>query len=193
MGAKPRVLLDVDGVIADFNGLYLKIVEYLFGIKASAEMLTDWSGGKSLGLSAAQEAEVTKVLVGPGMAYMIEPYQGAVTAVRHLAEKAEVFFVTSPFLGSRTWATDRYEWLKQHFGALANNYVSTSEKQVVYGDVFVDDKPDNVKKWSKAWPSKVALLWDCPHNRLEPQIRALGWPDVFRFVSMAATTRTEMV
>ncbi len=41
--------------------------------------------------------------------------------------------------------------------------IFTSRKELVHGDLLVDDKPEHVEKWSSRW-GKCSVLWAQPYN-----------------------------
>jgi 5'(3')-deoxyribonucleotidase len=180
-----RVLLDVDGVIANFGKLYLSIVWRRLGLAFSESQITKWDVGDAIGLTDAQREEVHKDLYAPGAALQIEPYPGAIQGVKNLAKLADVFFVTSPLLENPSWVPDRKQWLLKYFGEeLAQNQISTEKKYPIYGDVFVDDKPRHIEEWKAEWPYGTAILWSMPYNQEAVCLKATTWTEVQKFLQM---------
>jgi 5'(3')-deoxyribonucleotidase len=71
-----------------------------------------------------------------------------------------VVAVTTRFKPSKTWAFERDAWLSELFGFNTDDdIIYTGAKELVYGDVFVDDKPDNIIKWKKRHPNGLAILF----------------------------------
>lgn len=162
---KPIMLIDVDGVIADFTTPVLKLASLALGKDFTHSDVTDWDYRKALGLSDLQWRAICRDIEYEGFANQLEPYDGAVDGVNAIAEHADVYFVTSDWRGSKTWVYDRNKWLMRHFGDLGRNVIHTSHKRLVYGDVLVDDKPENVERWTLEWPTECGILWDRPYNR----------------------------
>lgn len=71
--------------------------------------------------------------------------------------------MTAPLLHCPTWESERREWLRCHFGFKARDVIFTARKDLVHGDVLIDDKPEHVKEWSLRW-GKCAVLWAQPYN-----------------------------
>ena len=161
----PRVLLDVDGVLADFVATYLEALALVTNRRRYAAEITTWSFKDALGLSKEVEGKVNAQLAKEGVASAMPVYSGAVKGVKSLTGVAEVYFVTSPF-NSPTWTYDREKWLLKHFGEeMSRRVVHTSQKHLVKGDVFVDDKTANVRRWAKEWPLGTPVLWNQPYNQ----------------------------
>lgn len=162
---RKRLLCDVDGVIADFTGFYLKLVENVSGCVYAREQVRRWSMKDSLGLPDWVEQDVNRLIHEPGSGLKIEAYPEAVEAVRSLSAAYDLYFVTSPFATAPTWVHDREQWLAKHFGRdLAKKVVHTDRKYLIAGDALVDDKPSHVEEWSSAHPAGVAVLWNTPAN-----------------------------
>lgn len=162
-----RILLDVDGVIADFTGGVLSDIEHILGRYYEPHQVTRWSIKEALGLSDRDwKRIVDESICREGFAYFLDPYPGAVAAVNQLADAHDVYFVTSPFYSGETWMHDRTEWLCKHFGQTqGRKVVHTSHKHLVDGDFLVDDKPETVWEWARVHVGRVGVLWDRPYNR----------------------------
>lgn len=186
MNLRQRCLFDVDGVIGDFTGLYLHLASQVTGRSYVHDDVDQWSIWKAIGLTDREKRLVEEELKKPGSALRIEELPGAVEAVKQVAEIADVYFVTSPWDSCPTWSHDRREWLMLRFGELGKKVVHTTCKEVVVGDLLVDDKPDNLIEWSKDPRNGVPVLWSHPSNRSfgeQGLIRRLSsWDDVLRIV-----------
>lgn len=161
---KPRVLMDVDEVIADFTGYYLKLAEKVMHTPYRREQVIKWDIGKCLDLPAWATREITYELRRPDTALKLDTLPGSVEAVKQLAEISEIYFVTSPYWGSLTWASDREAWLVHHFGDLGERVIHTKFKAPISGDFLLDDKPENILDWGLAQDG-VPILWNQIHNR----------------------------
>lgn len=175
------VLLDVDGVVADFVSYYLDVVRRRLKRDFRQEDVTAWDVGSALSLSDYDRELVHRDLFAPGVAYHMPIYSGAWTGVRNLNEIAQVVFVTSHLKENLTWVSDRDRWIDFHFGPSAPPTVYTHHKHLVRGDVLVDDKPSAVEKWRQANPNGLGVLWDGPWNRdanIDGAVRLNSWVDL---------------
>jgi 5'(3')-deoxyribonucleotidase len=182
--SKPRILLDVDEVVADFIGFYVSVAEKILNRKYDRDKITEWHLPTALELPVWANREIDYTLSRSGTASKIPIIAGAQEAVEQLAEFGEVVFVTAPFANSRTWASDRVEWLRANFGKNGEKVIVTDYKTPVCGEIFVDDKLDNLKPWY-AEHGKTAVIWDCPHNRYENPVglqRTNKWGDLISLV-----------
>jgi 5'(3')-deoxyribonucleotidase len=138
---KPTVLLDVDGILANFTLAAVSLVNEITGKKYKPSDITTWEVFDS-----------------------IPVYEGAVEGVKKLKELADIICVTSPFNGSPTWAHERELWLERHFGADISYVIHTRHKERIHGDIFIDDKYEHVRSWFDYWLSQnndyvIPVLW----------------------------------
>ena len=117
---KPRVYLDMDGVIADFD-------------RAAREH--------------EMEPKHFKRVAG---AYLdLEPMPGAVEAVAHLESAGFLVFALTKVPRSNPYAaTEKLLWARRHFPSLEDRIIITPDKGAVgtARDFLVDDHPD----WANA-------------------------------------------
>lgn len=155
-----RVLLDVDGVIADWTKAVRELCEQC-GHKLDE---TQWFERGILPKPIYNK--VTAGISAYGFNYGFEVLPGAKEAVDALrAAGHEVHFVTSLW-DCPTWVYDRNRWLRKHgFCAAPSGVTYTKDKYVVSGQIFVDDKVSNVLKWRDKWEGRgVGVVWAQPWN-----------------------------
>lgn len=158
-----RIVLDVDGVLADFVGGALRIVNSLTPYNTFARHhVTEWEIESLLPEQArwAFRAQLNR----PGFAAGLRPLGSEVLYARALqAWGHDVVIATSPLETSPTWVAERNEWVGWHLGGV--EIYHTHDKTGVRGDIFVDDKPEHVRAWQAANPKGMAYLFDAPYNR----------------------------
>jgi 5'(3')-deoxyribonucleotidase len=181
-----RVLLDVDGVIADSSGAFLQGLYYTSGIAATPGDLTDWDFQVALGITPEQE-RLAWDYVAQDLA-AIPDLPRAVEAVNRIAAVHQVVFVTAPQLDIPGWVPAREAWLGKRFGAMP--VIHTHHKQLIPGDWFIDDRLTNVRHWAAANLGGHAILWAAPYNRAPssaPWItRTADWEWVEALLGVAA-------
>lgn len=92
-----------------------------------------------------------------------------------VAKGFQVLFCTSPVLTSAVCPSEKFEWIRKHFGpGWVGRIVITSDKTIVRGDVLIDDKPKIVGGQTPAWKQ---LIFDAPYNRHVPGLRMTSWKD----------------
>lgn len=157
---KVTLLLDCDGVMADYVGRVLQDARTLYGKEIDPGDIHEWDVYADVARIAGKPyAQVKEDMIGmlhqPGWCAGIRPLPGAVDGVRSLRAMrphVDVHVVTAPWHSSPYWFNERLEWLKVHFGVQAKDVTFTHRKQDVSGPrsgltVFVDDKPQAVREW----------------------------------------------
>jgi 5'(3')-deoxyribonucleotidase len=173
------LLLDVDGVVANFGQYYLDIVESKLGYKYNISDLVEWNYWDVMKLSEYERQIIDHELHLPGCASRLEPHEGAVAGVLGLIEVCDVRFVTAPLRGNSTWVYDRNLWLREYFGfEVADRTIYAQDKSLIYGDIFVDDKISNLSDWRFGVP----IIWDHLYNRGCEFRRMSDWSELREFV-----------
>jgi 5'(3')-deoxyribonucleotidase len=195
---KPFVLLDVDGVLADFVTAVFAVVEKIHGQPHGRTVndIRTWEMFESVPELAGYREDAYARMRLPGACYEIPIMGGAIEGVRRLREIADVHIVTSPFPQSRTWMGERNEWLCRHFDFKEKDITHTHQKELVMGDMLVDDKPSTIEAWEKEQQRKrgpgrgFGFLWHQPHNALVSGLRRLmSWDDLLFHVWRSAEVK----
>ena len=115
---KPIVLIDMDGVLADFD-------------KRAQEL-------------EAQGIRGTKLFKHPEAYKNLEPIEGAIEAWHALQEKYETYILsTPPWSNPDAWAEKR-RWVEEHLGKSVNKkLILCHHKGLVRGDFLIDDRIAN--------------------------------------------------
>lgn len=175
---KPRVLLDIDGVLGDFTASALKIGNKLVGTEFAVDDVVFWDFCDLPGWEPYEDA-IWEEIKKPGFARNMVVYPGASEAVRHLKTIADVRIVTSSMGISEPFCFERLAWLDENFGIPWKKVVYAYEKSPYAGDFFVDDKVANVQGWLEENGTKAtaAVLWTQPYN----QAADIHHPKLHRF------------
>lgn len=123
---KKRLYFDMDNVLVDFqSGLDQEPAE----VKARYE---DDGTGKP------HYDDI------PGIFSLMDPMPGAIEAVHMLAEKYEVFILsTAPWKNPSAWA-DKVNWVTKYFGdVFYKKMILTHRKDLCKGDYLIDDRGKN--------------------------------------------------
>ena len=172
--AAPIVLLDMDGVVVDWDAGF----RAAWGARAPIDRAASYAMEECV--PAAHRADAVALFHARGFFRGLPPMAGAVDAVRAMAAKGyRVFFCTSPVLTSENCAGEKFEWIRAHFGAeWVRKIIVTSDKTAVRGDVLIDDKPRITGAHLPTWRH---LMFAAPYNAadasLAPAGRLASWAD----------------
>lgn len=183
----PLILLDCDGVLADFVGAALDVAHDLTARRWVHADITEWDLFELLvcpkkgPLKEAVRSAVSK----KGFCAQIPVLPGADAGVRLLRDAGfRLKVVTSPWR-SATWCSERFEWLDRHFGFSMADVIFAKDKSVIAGDVLVDDSSVNLIDWHQArlpCERRRPILWHAPHNANTRTgiLHTASWGDVLR-------------
>lgn len=167
-----RILMDVDGVLADFVG---GVISLLNG-RMIREDIKEWQFIEAL--PERDKLLVKAYMKNPGFWQLLPVIDGAKAGIAKLREKHEVIFVTSPWVSCKEWEFRRRRWLKRHFKAENRDIVFTHNKALVKGDLIIDDRPKNLQEWLKANAVRGhGLLYAQSYNEKFPYVR-FTWDDI---------------
>lgn len=183
-----RILVDMDGVMADLYDSWLYLIRAELGLDITLEDITHWGApSEFLGEHARRAYDLFD---RPGFFFHLKPIPGAVDAIRTLkAAGHDVVFVTSCFSGH----VDKRRWLKEHLTSDfdARDIIYTHRKGLIHGDVLIDDAEHNLEDFKQESPGGIAICFDAPHNKTYPGIRASDWGDVLRKIEIINVSSKE--
>lgn len=186
---KPRILLDVDGVVCDFQTPALDAIERVSGTRPPVDDYEFLSK-----VDKTHHAACWAAMNEPAFCSDLMPYDGARAFVDALRDVSRVVFVTSPMRGLE-WEGRRRRWLIEHMGADWADVISAADKTPVSGFAFLDDGPSHVRAWRAEHPGSLALLWNRPYNAgvgdLDP-VRVSSYPEAFLRIQQRAAERSEL-
>ncbi len=175
-----RVLVDVDGILANFVDAALDVVEEVTGRKFDHDDVHMWDITQLIECDIKKK-ECKKLMDSPGFATSFAAYDGAIEAIKKIRNDYELFFVTSPMHSNRSWMPERVDWLCNKFGTNPDHVNFVKHKYIVRGDVLIDDSPTNVMEWERHNPKGLGLLWTRKYNENDkgPFVRVSSWSQVF--------------
>lgn len=163
---KPRLLLDIDGVCANFVASALDAIYQVTGRRRQPEEITGWDIVASLGLSEMESKWLDNCIGHPRFCRDLAPFPGVHEAIAELKELADVYPVTAPFDPTIAphWVPEREAWIAEHLGIARGKIVQTSVKYLVGGDYLVEDKTSALVQWDQEHPCGEGVLVTRPYN-----------------------------
>jgi 5'(3')-deoxyribonucleotidase len=176
-------LIDADGVLVNFIDPFLSLGNMVAGTNVQREDITTWDILPHF--PAVHHAEILAGMEAEGWCAGLPMLPGADAAVTRFRSQGLLYCVTSPW-SSRTWCYERTSWLKHHLAFNPKDVLHVSAKQLVRGDILIDDKYETLVDWKAAFPEGTAILIEAPYNRsipFNPNVwRARSWDEVFQLV-----------
>jgi 5'(3')-deoxyribonucleotidase len=152
-----HILLDVDGVLADFVGHVINTFEK-HGLRRWNYQDVNTLDLPQLMLPDEQKIYDT-VCREPGWCSQIPWYTGARLFLRQLQHLGTVEVLTTPWT-TPGWKRERTEWLRPYF----DGCITFSDRKAAHdGDILIEDTSYNTSSWWK--PGRCPILIDRPWNR----------------------------
>lgn len=193
-----RVLVDLDGVVADWGEGYDRLAER-FGLAAEGGMRyaerTTWD--LRLGLTDRGLEITRQIMEYEGFYASLGLVKGAKSGIASLERAGhDVWFVSTPYLSNRSCASDKLTWVRDHFGPrLMAKTILTMDKTLVTGDVLVDDRPEISGATMPTW--KHLCFGEYGYSATTRSTRVEDWFEVGNEIAMLQwereLTTTKMV
>ncbi|KAM5216693.1 5'(3')-deoxyribonucleotidase, cytosolic type isoform 3-T3 [Hipposideros larvatus] len=169
--ARPvRVLVDMDGVLADFEAGLLRGFRRRFPGEPHVpleERRGFLAREQYRALRPDLADKVASVYEAPGFFLDLEPIPGALEAMREMnaMQDTEVFICSSPLMKYEHCVGEKYRWVEKHLGPqFVERIILTRDKTVVLGDLLIDDK-DTIR-------GLRVRFFPCPRPRGDPKLGA---------------------
>ena len=109
-------------------------------------VLVDFQSGIDRLNEATQQAYKGNLDDVPGIFALMDPIPGAIEAVHKLAEKYEVYILSTAPWKNPTALNDKLAWVKKHFGGgkddvFYKRVIFSHHKNLCHGDYLIDDRP----------------------------------------------------
>lgn len=143
-------------------------------------VLVDFQSGIDRLDKATQQAYEGNLDDVPGIFALMDPVPGAIEAVHKLAEKYEVYILSTAPWKNPTALNDKLAWVKKHFGGEKDDVfykrvIFSHHKNLCHGDYLIDDRPH--KNGANKFSGEV-LHFD-PKN---PEARFHTWDEVVEYL-----------
>lgn len=185
---KLTILVDVDNVLEELTLAWVERLNEKYGTAVKLDDITEWDMTKFF--PTLERDEVFSPLHEVELWESMKPMSGSIEYVKRLiADGHDVVIVTASHIDTIPM---KYKlFLKKYFSFIPySNVIFTNRKQLIAGDVLVDDAPHNL-----IGGKYKCILFDSSHNRsfdaeAHGFIRAKGWKHVYSIVSSIAEENT---
>lgn len=161
------ILVDCDEVLTGFVPHVLNTARMYYGVDVTTEDISSFDLFAQLGLNKKAQHNLKDEFVSKAQWWEAMPVrEGAAEFVNALRDRGHgITVVSSPWVNCPGWENARRNLLKREFGISPKQFISTSDKARIRGDIFIDDKVSNVEEWAQINEGRLAILVDQPHNR----------------------------
>lgn len=166
---------DMDDVKALFGKSFINLYNNTYNDNLTSEDMKNWD--MTTFVKPEVGAKVYELLKEPGLFRFLEPSPDAQNVIQRLINKGFEILVVSDSPAGHSFtdfqsnptkfanpADDKRAWLLEHFPMISKeNVIFCSQKDLVRGDILIDDKPDTFLIHQKM--GMDVLLMDRPYNR----------------------------
>jgi 5'(3')-deoxyribonucleotidase len=172
---KLEILCDMDQIISDLHGKWLPALNEKYGYTLTVNDLTNYNVRKIV--PCGEKAD--EMLGIPGFYRDLKPIVGGLETLREWHDAGhDIVIVTSPGRHPEC-VPDKAKWLDEHLPFLGyRRRLYGSPKEMVQGDVFIDDGPENIIAYRRRNPTTPILTIAHPYNAHCADLvnlRADGW------------------
>lgn len=154
---KPVLLFDADDVLENLLECWVRLLNERYGTNVDTEDVTSWDVAEAF--PTLTREQVYELLSEDHLWESLSPTPGSQKILKKLHEEGfEIYVVTAT--DYRTCRV-KFDRIKEMFPTLDDQHlIVTHNKQMVIGDILVDDKPENL-----IGGTYYGILVDRPHNR----------------------------
>lgn len=140
---KPRLALDMDGPLADFDAAFFNMVTQR-GWEIDVEGPHDLNCKRFMtdNMPHKIQRNAARIMIESSRWFRHLPVTpGAKDGVAELMDHFDVYVCTKPLERNATCRDDKYKWMIDHFPALAHRLLIMPNKSWCYADILLDDAP----------------------------------------------------
>lgn len=172
------ILVDMDNVLENMGEAWVERINARYGTDVKYDNISDWDIAKFFP-TLTREMVFSPLSESDFWENNVKPIDGAVETLKRLiGEGNDVYVVTAS--GFQTLYDKVTLCLFRWFPFLTvDNIVITQNKQIISGDVLIDDAPHNL-----IGGNYKGILFDAPHNRSFDEksagfVRARSWNEIY--------------
>lgn len=177
------ILFDADDTSENLSEVWLALLNEKYGTAVTVDDIHDWD--VSLAFPCLTREQVYGALEWDELWRRLSPLPGSQRVLRRLYDEGHQLFMVSA-TGYRH-CRPKMDAILSMFPFLDwDHVILTSRKQLIRGDVLIDDGPHNLVDGDYA-----RILFDRPYNRGFPDreagcVRARGWDEVYAIIEELA-------
>lgn len=179
---KLRIGCDMDGIVVDLLGLWLKEIHETHGVLACADEVNFWDMSMCEKLKHLGSDTLVDFLRRPGFYERAAPVAGACMNLSYLSAMGHHITMVTATPGrwgpevDKDVQAQKKRWLQRwlsHHDVKNVIFPSAAEKVHHKFDVFIDDRAETLEAYAKAHPEALVCGIEYPYNRHVPAARVL--------------------
>ncbi len=167
-----RILLDMDGVLANFEQRVMDLFRERYPYRPSIPLNQRTTFYVKEQYPKQDQPLLEEICNSRGFYHGIPPIEGAIDAVREMEQKYELFICTSP-ARTQFCIPEKLEWIERYLGkAFTQRTIITRDKTIIMGNYLIDDKPEIKGVQQPTWEH---IIFTQPYNLNVEGKRRLTW------------------
>lgn len=171
-----RILIDMDGVLADFEQGIIDTYQARHPNKdyiPKEQRTTFYTKDQ---YPKETQPLIQDICLSKGFFLGLSPIQGSLQALSELSARGDkIYICTSPLLENPFCIQEKYNWIIKHLGKeWTKKVIMTKDKTIINADLLIDDKPDITGIQTPTWEQ---LLYTQPYNAQINSLRRITWQD----------------
>jgi 5'(3')-deoxyribonucleotidase len=165
------ILYDLDGITANLHTPWFALYNKDWSDHLTVENLTTFEIDQIVKKDCGRD--IYKYLT-PELYESLRPIVGAAEAIRHLRRKKHNVKACTAAASDPDTAAAKLKWIKKTIGVGRREVFVCHDKDWIPAHVFIEDSPDNLKKYKIRNPNAVTMMIEYPYNK---SAVAEGWVD----------------
>ena len=168
------IIVDLDGVCADFLGAYspqglMPIYNKLSKENVKIEDFRTWDMKEAV----KNHELLTYIFHSPGFFRKLQAIDGCGYALRRLIRNGHNVYIATSGCTPHSF-TEKVEWCHEHLPFIPLSHICLiHHKSQLHGDVIIDDGAHNARSFRKANPEAAAISMVWPYNKDSKDFTAL--------------------
>jgi len=175
MNTSSLILVDMDGVIADFDTGF----ERVWRERYPSRLLVELSERKSAKIAddypSGYKEDIRRLLTSTGFIEELPEVHGAIPALNDMLSRGFLVYICSnPLPAFENNVLEKYQWVESHLGKdWTRRMIITKDKTLIKGQYLIDNAPEVNGVLDPTWEH---IIFDRPYNRNDRQgKRRLTW------------------
>jgi 5'-nucleotidase len=168
------ILIDMDDVLADFDGGFLTKWRERYPDKYFVPL----DERKEFYMRDEYPEELlpamTELFTEKGFVASLPEIEGGADAAKTIKEMGhDVFICTSPMRQYANCVAEKYQWVEKHLGFdWTTKIILSRDKTLIKGDILIDDKPEVTGVCKPSWEH---VIYDKSYNRNIVNGKRITW------------------
>lgn len=174
MKEAPVILVDMDGVLADFDRHFITVWKNRYPDRPALDQSRRTHFRIVEEFEQQYRPDIYALFEEPGFYLDLPVMPGAIAAMRGMKNaEYDVWICSTPQKNYRHCVREKYQWVDREFGPeWVDRIILTRRKAMVHGDVLIDDQPILPYSETASWKH---VLFDAPYNQNYSNLLRINW------------------